>query len=192
VLARFPVTVKPSPIGSRVSLDAGFNVLTFGEDVGVPYDMGRGEWIPSSQPGEWLIGFAPPRAVGKLKVERATLMARFQQLSVQTMTIRRGQVRNGQPRRDSNGPVVAQYARTNAASQPPVTFDASDADADAYGRVWLLVQLETPPPTGGTVPPWQVSELGVSIEATVTGAPLPPPPPMRSAGGPEKDDDEDE
>jgi hypothetical protein len=191
VLVRFPVTLKPSPVGSAVAIDAGFNALTFGPDLGLPYDLGQGEWIPSAQPGEWLVGFTPPREAGKLKVTRATLDVSLN-LPAQTLTIRRGQVRGGQPRRNPSGEVLATYQPTFG-RQPPVVFDTGDNDVDGHGRVWLLVTVENPPPGASPqVSPWNFTEFGVALDATVVGPPRPPAAPVSHDAGKKTSDDQDE
>jgi len=188
VLVRFPVAIAPSAVGSKVTIDAGFNVATPGPDVGA-YDIVKGEWIDSSMDGEWLIGFAPPREAGALRVEAATVTASVQPAG-RTMTLRRGQVRNGAPQANPAGEVVAEYRTFGR--QPPTTFQASPNDVDAAGRVWLLVQVEGAAPTGGETT-WRIDDLGVSIDATVTGPPLAVAEPTRKAAKQAtNDEDEDE
>ncbi|HLL87664.1 MAG TPA: hypothetical protein VK324_00010, partial [Tepidisphaeraceae bacterium] len=143
----------------------------------------------SSMDGEWLIGFAPPREAGALRVEAATVTASVQPAG-RTMTLRRGQVRNGAPQANRAGEVVAEYRTFGR--QPPTTFQASPNDVDAAGRVWLLVQVEGAAPTGGETT-WRIDDLGVSIDATVTGPPLAVAEPTRKAAKQAtNDEDEDE
>src|SRR5581483_9502029 len=46
-LARVPVELRASPIGSRVRLDGAFMRIDVREARGLPYDMQKQEWISS-------------------------------------------------------------------------------------------------------------------------------------------------
>jgi hypothetical protein len=164
-LVTFPVTLKPSPVGTTVRIDRGFNILTTGPLAIPVFDVSTGTWLASAQPGTWLLGFRPPSQIGNIRPTRVTLHGDVA-LPAHTMTLRRGQVRNGQPTMNPSGPEVARWANSFG-TQPSATFDVTNADYDATGTVWFYVQIETPPPAGGVMPLWSITELGLDIEGQI-------------------------
>src|SRR5439155_14305848 len=74
-LLRVPVVVVASPPGAEVLIDGAFNRIMVGPTPGLPYDPSKREWLASSQPGQWLIGFRPPGSIGPLRPHRAMLRA---------------------------------------------------------------------------------------------------------------------
>lgn len=165
VLAMLPVTLQPSPAGSPIAVDRGFNTLVTGA-IAIPvYDTATGTWLASGQPGEWQIGFRPPQAIGKLRPTRVTLNGNVS-LPAHTLTLLRGQVRDGKPELNPAGQPVVEWKNTFG-PQPDLSFDVTPADYDANGTVWFYLRIETPPPTGGVMPLWSINELGADIEGRV-------------------------
>ncbi|HEV7302280.1 MAG TPA: hypothetical protein VGN72_23275 [Tepidisphaeraceae bacterium] len=169
-LALFPVNLRPSEPGTTVKVDAGFNTPVTGKTAIAVLDVTTGTWLPSSQPGLWQIGFRPPREIGQLTPTRATLRANVS-LPVQSMIVRRGQVRDGELVESamSTGEVVARWDRTFG-QREPVTFDLTPADFDETGTVWLSLEIEAPPLSAGVVPLWNINDLGLDIEGRVNAA----------------------
>ena len=168
-LAMFPLQIRPSPVGAPVRVDAGFNAPVLGK-VAIPvFDANTGAWLSSSQPGQWQIGFRPPREVGRLTLTRATVRLNVS-LPVQSLILRRGQVRDGQV--DENlagaGDEVVRFAPTFGA-QSPITLDLTPADFDADGTLWFGLAVEAPLDSGGMMPLWNITDFGVDLEGRVVG-----------------------
>ena len=166
-LALVPVELRPSQPGSTVRIDAGFNRPVTGQAAIPVLDVTTGIWLPSNQPGLWQIGFRPPREIGRITPTRATVRANVS-LPVQSIILRRGQVRDGKLTDDAmmTGEELVRWDRTFG-QRDPVTFDLTPADFDESGTVWLSLEIVTPPPTGGVEPLWNINELGLDIEARV-------------------------
>ena len=71
-LVRTPLELRPSDIGTRVAIDGAFVRLVPGQPMGLPYDEARQQWIATAAPGQWVIGFAPPKAIGRLRPKHFT------------------------------------------------------------------------------------------------------------------------
>jgi hypothetical protein len=164
-LIRFPATLQPSPVGTHVLVDGGFVQMTPAKDaMNIPFDRISNTWIDSgsSQPGEWLISFAPPPQVGKLVIHRATLRGSVS-LPQWNMTLQRGQVSKGKPQLNPSGPMLAQWSGVYG-RQSDIAYDISDTDVDADGRVWLLLNVNRSDDSMTTHTLWTVKELGLSLE----------------------------
>jgi hypothetical protein len=166
-LVTFPMTIRPSKPGSTVKVDAGFNTLVNDVQMPIPaYDSRSGLWLSSSLDGMWAVGFRVPQQIGKFKPTRATIRAAVL-LPVHTLTIRRGQVRDGKVQSNAAGEEVVKWSKTFGA-QPDVTFDVTPADVDADGVLWLGMTVETAPSGGGPTPLWRLTDFGVQLVGQVT------------------------
>src|SRR5262249_3588655 len=74
-LLRVPVQIQGPASGEKVKIDGAFCRIVLAPGVVPPYDINRREWASSPLPGQWLIGFAPPPQLGRLKPLRVTLLA---------------------------------------------------------------------------------------------------------------------
>src|SRR5262249_8448413 len=137
-----------------------------------PYDINRREWASSPLPGQWLIGFAPPPQLGRLKPLRVTLLADVT-APQQTIRFLRGQCPDGQPRSNSAGEQVASW--TLPIGERTISLVPQSGDYDPQGRVWVLMEVTNSVPTGsgGLVSPWQFHRLEMSYEAEVVGPDAP-------------------
>jgi hypothetical protein len=171
VLVRTPVRIDPSPLGSRVRIDGGFSSLEMGQARGLPFDLGKREFIPSTQVGQWLIALAPPAQVGTLRPTRVTLRADAAS-PAHTVTVRKGQIRDGRPTPSamSDENVVATWR--SPVGMQTATFDVGPGDYDRFGRVWILLSVDLASAGGDNLTPWSFGGLDLSYDdAEVIGPP---------------------
>jgi hypothetical protein len=195
VLVRAPLRIEPSPVGSRVRVPRGFTRLTLGQSRGLPFNLATQEFIANAQTGQWGFALAAPPQVGALRPARVTLAADAA-APAHTITFLKGQVRDGKPRENpaaSGADVVATWV--NPIGQQTVTFEVGPDDADAFGRVWLLMRVEkTDAADLGNLTQWHLRELDLAYDdAEVVGPPPPPAeltPPAPPARGSDREEGE--
>ena len=175
-LVRSAVRVEPSPVGSAVRVDPPFaRLVTSGAQGGVSfYDPATGRWIDATQPGSWLVGFAPPPGIGAVRPTRVEVSADLD-AALYAVSLRRGQVRGGSPEKNPAGPVV--YEASGPSGRSAASADLEPGDYDAQGRVWLLLTVDALGPPGDLPPRWRVRSLGARIDGEVIA------PPGGDAGG---------
>src|SRR5581483_2411823 len=163
-LVRVPVTVeRPSP-GSQLFVDGAYCPLIQSTQRGLPYDPARREWVPGTESGQWLVGFAPPPGVGRLRPRRVTLKADVS-APTQTVSFLKTQCANGIPEANPAGGVAASWNQPIAAQS--ATFDCTPADFDQNGCVWLLLGVQS---TSGSPSPWFFRHLELSYTATAVSS----------------------
>jgi hypothetical protein len=158
-MIRTPLRFNIAPPGSGVLIPAALVRIDTGR---MAYDHAKGESVPTPQPGSWPISFAPPRQTGMLKpAARITVAARVA-LPAHTLRLRMGS-------RQSDAKPV-EWSRTVGPVE--ATFDAASGDFDEHGRIGMMLEVESHDTTNSV--PWQISDLGGTIEGTIAG----PPPPI--------------
>ena len=163
-LLRVPAQVKPSPVGSDVWIDGAFNSLVLLQRDGCPYDPLLQRWLPGTQSGQWLLGFKPPSAIGRLAPNRVILnldaTAPRQRIRFQA-----SQCAGGRPTPNADGPIVADWSEI--ISRRSISFPCSADDFDENGCVWLLVTVDSPPAFSAAS--WLIRSLDLTYEARVVG-----------------------
>jgi HEAT repeat protein len=160
-LLRAPVIVAASDVGSTVAIDGAFCRMIQGPGAGLPYDAARRQWIARNQPGEWIIGFAPPKEIGALRPTRVTLNADLS-APTQTITLLHGLCDRGKPTANRAGVVLAQWNQPIGAQS--ASFACGDDDFDANGCVWIRLRVESKSTTPSS---WFFRELEMNYVANV-------------------------
>ncbi len=166
-MVRLPVRIEPSPAGSTVKIDAAYTRLMTGGTGVAQYDPLSGRWLATNLDTSFQVGFAAPAEIGRLEPVRVNLDFDIN-APQQTLTIRRGQVRNGKLVRDGNpnGEVVGEW--THPVERHQVSFAVEPSDYDAQGRLWLRVEVHSPQSAGGNiVSQWQFRYLEAGMTAKV-------------------------
>jgi len=166
VMVRTPVEIAPQKAGARVSIPAVMMKLDTGR---LPYERDRGESVATPQPGQWLIGFAAPAEVGRLRPTRATLRLRIT-LPGHRFAVYKGQCADGTPKANQFSEPLVAWERDVGAREVSMNLEPRDVDAD--GRVWLLVDVS---PIGASAEPlsWQVKDIELTMDAEITGPAAP-------------------
>jgi hypothetical protein len=173
-LVRAPLTLGASEVGSHVAIDGAFVRLVPGPIMGLPYDESRHAWLATSTTGQWLIGFAPPKQIGRLRPTRVTLTCDpaaprhvvslvGDQLSGETLTP------------NANGRTLAEWSQPVARQE--VTFEPTPQDLDGYGHIWLMLRVRLADSAEGS-PQWTFRDLRMAYDAKVIG----PPPTLNAPG----------
>jgi hypothetical protein len=166
-MVSLPVRFERSPAGSTVKVDPAYVRLVTGGSGVAQYDPSTGRWLATNLDTTFLVGFLPPPQIGRLEPLEVNLDFDIN-APQQTLTIRRGQTRNGKLVRNgvNGGEVVGEW--THPVERHKVTFKTEPSDYDAQGRVWLQVEVKSPPNAaagGNVVSQWQFRYL----EAGMTG-----------------------
>jgi hypothetical protein len=165
VMLRAPVRVTASAPGETIAIPPDFVTFTGGADAGVFYDAERREWLQSIQTGTWALGFRAPIGIGNVRPLRATIGADLT-APAHTITLRRGQCRDGVLADNPDGPVVAEWNDVSGTRTATVDLDAADVDAD--GNLWLRMAVEvTSFAGGGAIPQWKFNDLSVGLDVRV-------------------------
>lgn len=172
-LAHVPVTILPSEVGARVKVDAALTqpVIVGGAPI---YDPARHQWVEQRRGGNWLIGFAAPPAIGRLRPTRAELTVDLD-APQQTITVRRGQSPTGAAQLNSDGEALATW--TNAVGSRRIAIESlTPADVDDNGWVWLAFEVRDTPLAQSAIGqyPWKFRQMGLSYDAEVVGPPVEP------------------
>jgi hypothetical protein len=122
----------------------------------LPYDRAKGESVPTPQGGSWQVHFAPPHQAGRVTPQRIVITAR---VTLPSHTLRL--------RMTSRADAAVEWSRKAGAVEAPMT--CTHGDYDEHGRVRMTLEVESHDPAGSV--PWQISDLGATIEGTVTGPP---------------------
>ena len=162
VMVRVPVRIEPSPVGSQVRIDGSFTRMMNRSDATLPVVPGAEAWNAVTWPGEWTVCFAPPSAIGRLKVNRATVdvnaIAPEHTLVFRTV--------NGRSLASLHSPL----------GQHTFSFEPAAADLDQNG--WVLIRLTVAANASrgsASIPPqWQLHWLRMSCDAQVVGPPFAP------------------
>ena len=87
---------------------------------------------------------------------------------MQTLIVRRGQVRDGKvdDKLTGSGEEVYRFQQTFG-QQAPVTFDLTPADFDANGTLWLSLEIESVSEPGSVMPLWSITDFGADLEGRV-------------------------
>jgi hypothetical protein len=167
VMVRAPVQIAPQKTGTKVSVPAALVKLDTGR---MPYELDKGESVATPQPGQWLVSFAVPAEVGRLRPTGATLRLRVT-LPGHDLIIRKDQCgEEGSPKSHPFATPVAAWDRTVGSEQ--VHMDLSPRDVDGEGRVWLLFDVHSVGAVSGGNPlSWQIKDLELSLDAEVVGPP---------------------
>jgi hypothetical protein len=164
-LASCPLFIHPSAAGRDVQIDAGFNSIVIGSKAIPIYDPWEQTWVACSQEGAWEIGLSPPHEIGPLSLTHATMHA-IVSLPMQTMTIRRQQVRDGKLVANLGGDIIVQWSNTFG-SQPVTELDLSSQDVDHEGVLWLSVTVSRSASTAAAARSWQITDLGADFQGRV-------------------------
>lgn len=165
-LLQCPIIVQPAVVGSQVRIDEPFTCISLKAAPSLPYDRNTNQWVASSQPGEWLIGFSAPGEVGALRPKRVTLSADVS-APQHSITLIRGQCSGGNPAAERGGPVVARWRQP--LTLQTAEFQCAPEDYDADGTIWILLQAENTmadPPDGGAAA-WRFRRLELGMDAEV-------------------------
>lgn len=158
---RIPLSLAPTPAGSKVRLDGCFNELVTGDQKGLPFDPASRQFIQSSMEGSWPLGIRLPRSVGRIRPEKARLTIDLQ-TPRHKLTIRKGQSPSGDTLAEFDSQVGLQQVR----------FDCTPDDLDRDGILWLNLQIASTGGGGslGVLPHWRIARLTVDIEGEVIKA----------------------
>jgi len=174
VLVRTPLRIEPPAAGTKLSLPAALATVDTGH---LPYDIQKGESVPTQEQGTWLVGFSVPPQLGQVRPTRVTLEAQLT-FPTHALVIRRGQCAKGSPKMDPNGAVLAEWGHEVASKR--VSMDCSSGDFDRAGRVWLLLDIHPVGASGGTdagtdaaAGSWQIKDLTMAINAEAIAPPKP-------------------
>jgi hypothetical protein len=160
-MVRIPLRFDPTPVGTPVRISNGFTRLETGDFRGLPYDAQSQEWIATPQGGNWVFGFAVPEQIGRLRINRAHFEVNVS-APQHNITIRRGQIRDGQPSHNPAGPVVVQWRQP--LGRQAFSFECGPDDVDENGWVWIQLDVEAP---SVATSPWHFREVAVSYEGEV-------------------------
>jgi hypothetical protein len=183
VMVRTPLRIEAPKAGTIVSIPAGLTNVVTGK---LAYDSAAGELLPSQEEGEWLIGFAAPSAIGRVKPTSIALEMRVS-LPGHTMTVRKAQCRDGKAILNYGGDAIAEWKREVGLRR--VSFDCAASDYDADGRVWLMLQVAGAAQGGGaSATPWQIKDVAAAMKAEAVAPPKaivldPPAKPSETPGG---------
>ncbi len=163
-LLEAPVLIQSSEIGSDIFIDGAFSRIIQGAARGLPYDPSQRRWVPTNQPGQWLIGFAVPEKIGRLRPVHVQIDA---DLSAPTQTIAffRDQCRAGIAAINPQGDEAANWTRV--ITPQSFEFDCRSDDYDSEGHVWLMLRIEA---TSASPSPWFFRRLEMSYHAICTEA----------------------
>jgi hypothetical protein len=164
-LLRMDLRVLPGEIGQTVRVPGAMVRLVTDAAPGLPVSEGR--VIRASGGGAWLVGFAPPAALGELQPTRAQL-----QLDAVTplhrMTVRRGQVRDGLLQENPDGEIVAEMSQTIGDRRAEFVPDENDVDRN--GWVWLRLDVSEPTQISETSRrDWEITTFDLTLEGRVVG-----------------------
>jgi len=170
-LVRFPLMLRPSQVGQRLTIDAGFMRLE-SPDRSLPYDPTTGRWIEagSDQGGQWAISFVPPAGVGRLAPKRA-LVDLIISIPSRTLTLSRATFMPGDPVPSDSTVITGQWSGGYNRSEK-LSFDLSPSDFTADGRVWLMLSVNQPANLAPPVPIWSIQKFDLTLTADVIGPPL--------------------
>jgi hypothetical protein len=154
-----PLRIKRPAAGTKLSLTPAMVQLNADK---LPYDIRKAETIPSQETGSWLVSFAAPEQLGRIRPKRATLDLRVT-VPVQSLAIRTNQCAEEKPRANESVEPVAQWDRQIGAKR--VTLDLVPGDYDSQGHVWLLITVAQQGGTAANPAPWQIRDLKMAIEA---------------------------
>lgn len=172
VLVRAPLELRPSDVGTRVRINGGFvRIAPSATTMGMPYDERRRQWISTGTTGRWLVGFLPPKQVGRLRPWRVAL-ACDPSAPQHIITVRGEQVAGATPAVNRAGRVIAEWPQPIGRHQ--VAFEPSPQDLDVNGHVWLLLSVQTADDDDDTAPPqWSLRTISLSYdEAEVVENPM--------------------
>ena len=165
-LFRTPLGLRPSDVGTRVAIDGAFVRLVPGAPRGLPYDEARQQWIATAAPGQWVIGFAPPKEIGRLRPKRVTLTC-DPAMPQQVVRIRGDQAMNATGRPNLAGRVIAEWSKPIERQQ--ITFEPQPQDVDANGHVWLMLSVDSAAAAGAQ---WLIRSLEVAYDEADVTAPI--------------------
>lgn len=160
VLVRAPVRFEGPPLGQEVLIDGAFTQMVFTALAGLPYDITRQKWNPSHQGGRWVVGFATPPEIGRLKLTEATIALDIQAPSYNVSV----GGRTGTGRTTFNGPLGRHTARIAPAP----------GDVDENGWVWIELVVTGGAAPGGVPPRWELTQILLSCRGQVVGPPSAP------------------
>ncbi len=183
VMIRTPLRIEAPKPGTIVSIPAGLTNIVTGK---LAYDSAAGELLPSQEEGEWLIGFAAPSAIGRVRPSSVTLEMRVS-LPGHRMTVRKAQCRDGKAMLNYRGDVIGEWKREVGLRR--VSFDCAANDYDADGRAWLMLQVASSAQGAGgaSATPWQIKDVAMAMKAEAIAPPKaivldPPPKPSETPG----------
>lgn len=164
-LVRAPLELQRPAVGTHVAIDGAFVQLVPGPTMGLPYDESRRQWVATAAPGRWVVGFSPPKQVGRLRPKRVTLSCDLA-APQQTVRILGDQIVNANVTPNAAGRVLADWSRPIDRQQ--IAFEPQPQDVDPNGLVWLMLSVESATAPSGA-PQWQIRNLEVAYEAEVVG-----------------------
>jgi hypothetical protein len=172
-MVRTTVAMEPPAARTKITVPAPLVSIAFGK---MPYDRLKEATEPSQQDGQWLIGFAVPRELGRLRPTRAKLQLRAD-VPGHRVTIRKEQCVTGIATVNEAPDPIATWERSTGLRD--VSIDLSDHDIDREGRVWLLLDVHSTTATASASPlAWQIKDVAMSLEGEIIAPPtlvaLPP------------------
>ncbi len=179
-MVRTPLRIQPPEPGTTIAIPS---LLVSFDSGKLPYDLAKGQSVPTQQEGQWLVRFAAPPELGQIRPTRAALEARLN-LPGHALLIRKGQCPGGRPMANPAGPITAEW-KSEVASKK-VAIDCTPEDYDRDGGVWLLLEIRSTAPGGSTAAAaWQIKDFALAIDAQAVAPPkaiaLDPPPNAISA-----------
>jgi hypothetical protein len=153
-MVRTPLQFELASAGSKVTVPAALVEVDTGR---LPYDPKKGESVATPQGGSWQISFAAPPQTGHIKPLRLTIAARVA-LPAHAMRLHLGPNITPQP--------IAEWKKTAGGVEVVLDLAASQYDP-ASGRVPMTLEVESLDPAGNV--PWQIVDLGATIEGTIIG-----------------------
>jgi hypothetical protein len=171
-LLRAPLALRASEVGTHVAIDGAFVRLVPGPIMGLPYDESRHAWLATSTTGQWLIGFVPPKQIGRLRPTRVTL-ACDPAAPRHVVSLVGDQLSGQKLRPNANGRTIAQWPQPVARQE--VAFAPTPKDLDGYGHVWLMLRVQLADSAEGSPSPppqWIFRDLRMTYDAEVV-APSP-------------------
>ena len=179
-LARTRLELKPSPVGSKVHIAKAFTQMLTGDIGALPFDPTKGEWLETFTSQEFLVGFAFPPGVGKVKTTHVTIDFGAS-APQQTITLRRGQVKNDRVQINPGGTEIGTWSQLIGSNT--VDFEVEPGDVDVNGWAWIMVSIEGPA-IGGQTARWRITDFAVAYDGVIEGPPQPIVMPKREAPTP--------